>query len=114
MPKPPPAPPTHVFIGRRPCGCVTAVVNDDDDNFTRATVMEYTTNGLTVSRITWETYREQISGDPTFMKCNHRFPIQATTTVQEVDKLPVPLADSVPVLYQQVITGQHFYWYGNG
>lgn len=66
-----PSAPSHVFIGRRPCGCITAVVNDEGDKFTRRTVYDYATSGLTVARISWEAYRQQVSREATFMKCPH-------------------------------------------
>lgn len=63
--------PTHVYIGRETCGCVTAVVNDDGDKATGREVAGFIAQGRTIERVTFEDYRKRIVNEPTFMRCPH-------------------------------------------
>jgi hypothetical protein len=63
--------PTHVYVGRKECGCVIALATDMRDKHTGDNVAEFISDGLTVDRVDWETYKEKISLEETFMKCPH-------------------------------------------
>jgi len=63
--------PTHVYIGRKPCGCVVMIRSDTGDKSTGAAVGEAIADGLTVDRVEWLTYADKISKEETFFKCNH-------------------------------------------
>lgn len=50
---------THLYIGRKACGCVVAVVNDEPDEpkWTAKEVANLIKSGLTVERISFEQWR---------------------------------------------------------
>lgn len=47
---------THVYVGRKPCGCVVAVVVDAQDKQTGKDVGKFIANGLVVERMTEEAF----------------------------------------------------------
>lgn len=49
---------THLYIGRKPCGCAVAAVTDLGDKDTAESVADYIKSGMTVERITVEQYRD--------------------------------------------------------
>lgn len=64
-----------VYVARKqPCGCVLGLVTDDADKDTGRAVGEFIGWGMTVDRVSWRVYREEISNEPTFMDCPHREP----------------------------------------
>ena len=60
---------THVYIGRKACGCCVAITTDSGDKETAKSVVKFIQEGLAVNRIEWQTYKEQVSVEPTFMAC---------------------------------------------
>lgn len=62
---------THVYIGRKSCGCCVAVVTDLQDKMTGKEVSEFIASGLTVERISFDDYRARIVDEPGFMGCIH-------------------------------------------
>ena len=64
--------PTHVYIARPPCGCCVALANADNDKRTAEHVAEFITDGLAVNRVSWETYKNEVSQEETFMACPHQ------------------------------------------
>lgn len=63
--------PSFVYVGRLPCECCVALVNDDGNKFTARSVAEFISEGLAVNREPWEKYANEIINEPTFMKCPH-------------------------------------------
>jgi len=63
--------PTHVYVGRKDCGCCVGLITDRRDKDTGDSVSEFIADGLTVDRVDWRTYTEKISKEPTFMNCPH-------------------------------------------
>jgi len=63
--------PTHVYVGRKECGCCVALVTDGRDKDTGKAVAEFIGEGLTVDRVDWETYTNKIRYEETFFKCPH-------------------------------------------
>jgi hypothetical protein len=63
--------PDSVYIARARCGCVTNVINDDHDKDTAALVSEVIRRGLTVTSVSWLDYRNKVSQEATFLKCQH-------------------------------------------
>ena len=63
--------PEFVYIGRLPCGCCMALTSDYGDKGTGRSVAEFITEGLGVNRVSWDTYRNEVSQEPTFMACPH-------------------------------------------
>ncbi len=66
--------PDFVYIGRKACGCVAAVANDDGDKDTRETVSDFIESKLNISRVSWLDYRSTVSLEPTFLSCPHGDP----------------------------------------
>lgn len=64
-------PPTHVYIGREPCGCCTTVISDlpGCEKHTADQVYRTMRRGCTIERVTWSDYRERVSQEPGFMNC---------------------------------------------
>lgn len=62
---------THVYVGRKACGCCVAVVTDLQDKMTGKEVAEFIASGLTVERISFDDYRARIVEEPGFMGCIH-------------------------------------------
>ena len=75
-----------VYVGRKSCGCVVGIASDYADKFTGRAVAEFITDGLTVERVSLEKYREEISNEPTFMKCQHVKKEPEQIKLFEVDK----------------------------
>lgn len=65
-------PPTHVYIGRAPCGCVYMLRNDDHDKDTAHDVAEVIKEGGSVERVTWKRYIDVVRNEDTFMACPHQ------------------------------------------
>lgn len=63
--------PTHVYVARRKCGCVTGLVSDLGDKATGKSVCEMIGGGLTIDRVSFDDYKAKIIAEPTFMKCPH-------------------------------------------
>jgi hypothetical protein len=63
--------PAYVYVGRLPCGCAVALVNDEGNKHTAKSVAEFIKEGLGVNRESWQKYVDEISKEPTFMKCPH-------------------------------------------
>lgn len=63
--------PTHVYIGRLPCGCAVALTNDTGDKYTAEAVKDFIKEGLSVNREAWQKYVDEISKESTFMNCPH-------------------------------------------
>lgn len=64
--------PTHVYIARLNCGCCMAVCNDHGDKHTANAVAQFIREGAYVERIEWDKYKNDVSNEPTFMKCPHQ------------------------------------------
>lgn len=63
--------PTHVYVARKDCGCVIGLVTDLRDKSTGEGVAEFIGDGYTVSREDWQTYKDRICKEETFMACPH-------------------------------------------
>lgn len=63
--------PTHVYVGRKECGCVVGLVTDRRDKDTGQGVSDFIADGLIVDRVDWSTYKDKISLEETFMNCPH-------------------------------------------
>jgi hypothetical protein len=63
-------PATHVYIGRKECGCCVAVVTDLMDKSTGKSVAEFIGDGLIIKRVSFPEYREMCK-EETFMGCTH-------------------------------------------
>jgi hypothetical protein len=63
--------PTHVYIGRKSCGCCVAVTVDLQDKYTGKSVGEFISGGLMVERITFDDYRNFVCKESSFMECPH-------------------------------------------
>lgn len=63
--------PTHAYIARRSCGCVVGVVTDYQDKSTGEAVGEWIADGLAIERVDWNTYRNKIANEKTFLSCPH-------------------------------------------
>jgi hypothetical protein len=64
--------PTHVYIGRYDCGCCVAASVDLKDKTTAAQVAEFIESGLSIDRIDFAKYRNEVCKEETFMQCPHR------------------------------------------
>lgn len=64
--------PKFVYVGRLPCGCVSAVVSDYGDKSTGEAVAEFIASGRTIERVSFEDYRTRIISEPGFMDCIHK------------------------------------------
>ena len=64
--------PGFVYVGRAPCGCVVALVNDDANLHTARAVSDFIKSGLAVNRESWDDYVSKISQELTFMNCQHK------------------------------------------
>jgi hypothetical protein len=53
---------THVYVGRKPCGCIVAVVVDTQDKQTGKDVGKFIANGLAVERMTNEAFEAVKAG----------------------------------------------------
>lgn len=65
--------PTHVYVARRPCGCIAGVAVDMGDKGTGAYVAEFIADGYGVDRVDFDTYRATTVNEPGFLKriCPH-------------------------------------------
>ena len=62
--------PTHVYVGRDDGGCALAICSDYRDKFSAESVAGMIIAGLTVSRVDWQTYKDVVSLEETFMNCS--------------------------------------------
>jgi len=86
--------PTHAYIARKECGCCIGVASDIA-SYPRGTaegVASFIKEGLTVERVTWEVYREQVSKELTFMQCPHK-PVQPAKEPELFDDAEILLCD---------------------
>ena len=61
-----------VYIGRMPnCGCVMALTTDNRGKETAEAVADFIKDGLIVTHITFDEYRNTIVNEPGFMDCQH-------------------------------------------
>jgi len=60
---------THVYIGRKSCGCCVAAVTDDGDKHTAAAVADFIKSGCTIERLSMEEYRTKPDAMPHGCKC---------------------------------------------
>lgn len=51
---------THVYIARKTCGCVTAVVTDCGDKHTAADVKDFIMTGRTVERMAIDVFKADV------------------------------------------------------
>lgn len=63
--------PTHVYVARKDCGCCIGIASDMRDRETGEGVAEWIGDGYTVDRVDWNTYRESVCKEETFMSCPH-------------------------------------------
>ena len=63
--------PTHVYVGRKPCGCAVMVTYDLGDKETAKEVSNAIKKGLTIDRYSRDVYRNTVSNEPGFMDCRH-------------------------------------------
>jgi hypothetical protein len=81
---------TGVYIGRLECGCVMALTSDYGDKGTANNVREFIMDGMTVTRVSWEEYRESVSNEIGFLDCPHekerKDKIQAQLTLFGLNK----------------------------
>lgn len=66
--------PAFVYIGRRSCGCCTAVISDlpGFEKDTAKEVAEVIASGRTIERVAFDVYRDRVSHEETFMACPHQ------------------------------------------
>ncbi len=64
--------PTHVYIARSKCGCCVALTNADNSKYTADHVADFIKDRLTVKLVSWETYKNEVSQEDTFMTCPHQ------------------------------------------
>lgn len=74
--------PTHVYVGRKKCGCCIGVITDFEDKGTGKAVAEFIGDGLNVNRVDFEVYRNEVCKEEAFMSCPHKqqpalFPVGA-------------------------------------
>ena len=76
--------PTHVYLARRPCGCVIGVTVDMADKATGGHVAEFIASGHAVERVDFEQYRAAVVHEAGFLKsvCPHQAAILAAEPVQ--------------------------------
>lgn len=78
--------PTHVYIARNDCGCCIGVAVDLRNRNTGKSVGGFISDGLYIERVDWETYREKIQKEKTFLSCPHGQSTLRLDPVGEVDK----------------------------
>lgn len=64
---------THVYVGRKPCGCIDCAATDLGDKWTGDSVRDFIKSGRAVERLSLEQYRGATFG----CKCN-KLPVQAS------------------------------------
>lgn len=66
--------PTHVYLARRPCGCVIGVTVDLADKSTGRYVAKFIASGHAVERVDFEQYRAVVVHEAGFLKsvCPHQ------------------------------------------
>lgn len=76
--------PTHVYLARRPCGCVIGVTVDMADKATGRHVAEFIASGYAVERVDFERYRAAVVHEAGFLKsvCPHQAATLAAQPVQ--------------------------------
>jgi len=71
--------PNFVYIGRKPCGCCTAVISDlaGFEKDTAKDVAAVIKSGRAIERVSFEQYKTTVRFEPTFMACPHSKPVPA-------------------------------------